>query len=163
MTLATTPPVRVLSGSDVQARSAYDVDFHAWTKEQAALLRAGRLSDADLENIAEEIEALGRAEKRSLASHVRTVVEHLMKLQASPATEPRAGWHETVRRMRDDIEDVLGDSPSLRRELAGIIARETERARRLAGQALAERGEPVDVLSNLTYDEGQVLGPWMPD
>ena len=162
MTTATTPPP-ALSPPDERARTAYDVDFYAWTTDQAALLRTGRLSEADLENIAEEIESLGRAERRGLASHVRTVIEHLMKLQASPATEPRAGWRETVLRVRDDIEDVLDDSPSLRRELAGIIARETERARRLVRRALAERGEPADALSSLTYDEDQVLGPWMPD
>ena len=162
MTIATTPPP-TLSPPDEPARTAYDVDFYAWTMEQAALLRTGRSSEADLENVAEEIESLGRAERRGLASHVRTVIEHLMKLQASPATEPRAGWRETVLRVRNDTEDVLDDSPSLRRELASIIARETGRARRLVSRALAERGEPVDVVSSLTYDEGQVLGPWMPD
>ncbi len=158
MTSAITPPP-VLSGSDNCARSIYDVDFYAWTKEQAALLRGRRLSEADLENIAEEIEALGRAEKRSLASLVRTVIEHRMKLQASPATAPRAGWRDTVLRVRDDIEDVLDDSPSLRRDLAAIIARETERARRLVKEALADHGEPVEALPSLIYEEGQVLGP----
>jgi uncharacterized protein DUF29 len=162
MAIATTS-FPALSNPDERAPSAYDLDFYAWTKGQAALLRAGRLSEADLENIAEEIEALGRAERRSLASHVRTVIEHLMKLQASPATEPRLGWRETVWRVRDDIEDVLDDSPSLRRELAGIIARETSRARRRVADALAERGESGNALSGLTYDESQVLGPWTPD
>ncbi len=44
----------------------YETDFYAWAMEQAALLRAGRLSSADIANIAEEIESIGRAEKREL-------------------------------------------------------------------------------------------------
>ncbi len=141
----------------------YDRDFYSWANEQAALLRAGRLSEADLQHIAEEIEDLGKAEKHTLASHVRTIIEHLMKLQASPAIEPRAGWRESMRRVRDDIADVLEDSPSLRRELPGLIARETERTRRRVAEALADRGEDVAGLQDLAYEEGQVLGRWMPD
>lgn len=145
------------------AGASYDLDFSAWTIRQAELLRAGRLSEADVERIAEEIEDLGKSEKRALASHIRTVIEHLIKLQASPAAEPRAGWRETVRRVRDDVADVLEDSPSLRRELPDIIRHQTDRARRRAAAALADRGESAAGLDGLAYDEGQVLGPWLPD
>ena len=156
-------PEPLLSRSDRDTRAAYDLDFYSWALEQAELLRSGRLSEADLEHIAEEIEDLSKRERRSLVSHVRIVIEHLMKLQASPAVQPRAGWRETVRRVREDIEDALEDSPSLRRELAAIIDRETNRARRQVADALAERGEARDALPGLVYDESQILGPWMPD
>jgi hypothetical protein len=46
----------------------YDRDFHARANQQAALLRAGRLSDADVAHIAEEIESMGRSDKRALVS-----------------------------------------------------------------------------------------------
>jgi hypothetical protein len=46
------------------SNTLYERDFHAWANQQAALLRAGQLSDADIENIAEEIESMGRSEKR---------------------------------------------------------------------------------------------------
>ncbi len=84
------------------AMSDHDLDFYAWTQRQGSLLRrlaAGeRVDDADLDwpNIAEEIETLGRSERGAVASRIRNVVEHLMKLEASPATEPRrlAGDHQ---------------------------------------------------------------------
>jgi hypothetical protein len=57
----------------------YDDDFYAWANEQAALLRAGRLSEADLEHIAEEIESMGRTEKRELISHLTVLLGHLLK------------------------------------------------------------------------------------
>ena len=142
---------------------AYDVDLVAWAAAQAALLRAGRVAEADLANIAEELDDVGKSQRLALASHVGTVIEHLMKTQASKAREPRNGWRATVRRARDDIGDVLAASPSLRRELPGVVADETEPARRLAAASLADHGEPTSGLSGLSHDEGQVLGPWLPD
>ena len=64
-----------MDGAPVKAaRTGYDDDVHAWAMEQAALLRSGRLSEADVENIAEEIESLGRSEKRELASCVKLIL-----------------------------------------------------------------------------------------
>jgi Domain of unknown function DUF29 len=82
----------------------YDLDIYAWSQRQGALLRrlaAGERvngSDLDWPNIAEEIETVGRSERAAVRSHILNVVEHLLKLQASPALEPRAGWEETIRR-----------------------------------------------------------------
>lgn len=158
MPITTTPtrPASSLAGD-------YDLDFCSWTADQAALLRAGRLSEADLKHIAEEIEDLGKSERRTLASHVGTVIEHLMKLQASPAAAPRDSWADTIDRVRDDIERVLEASPSLRRELAAIIVRETDRARRRAARELGRRGEDTAGLDALAFDLDRVLGPWFPD
>jgi hypothetical protein len=142
---------------------AYEADLAGWAAAQAALLRAGRIAEADLANIAEELDDVGKSQRLALASHVGTVIEHLMKLQASRVREPRNGWRATVRRVRDSIDDVLGASPSLRRELPAVIARETGRARSRVAQALADHGEPTSGLSGLSYDESQVLGPWLPD
>ena len=72
--------------------SLYDQDLVLWSEEQARELRAaanaGWNAPIDWENVAEEIESLGRSERHALASHLAIVIEHLMKLQASPATEP---------------------------------------------------------------------------
>ncbi len=150
--------------------SDYDVDIFAWSQQQGGLLRrlaAGeRVNDTDLDwpNIAEEIESVGRSERSALASHIANVIEHLIKLQASPATDPRAGWQETVARARAEIERLLEDSPSLRPAIPLIITHELPRARRLAGMALARHGEAprVDLLA-VSYSEEQVLGEWLPD
>ena len=93
--------------------ATYDTDFCAWAAAQAELLRAGRLDEADIARIAEEIEDLGKRDRRELASRIQTVIEHLMKLAASPATEPRAGWEATIARERVEIGRLLEDSPSL--------------------------------------------------
>ncbi len=61
-------------------RSAlYDRDFFAWANEQAALLREGKLEEADLESIAEEIESMGKTEKRELISRLTVLLLHLLK------------------------------------------------------------------------------------
>jgi hypothetical protein len=99
----------------------------AWSERQALLLRrvaAGeKINDQiDWQNVAEAIESVGQSERRSPASHVRNALEHLAKLEASPAPGPRAGWQDTVSRARSDIEDLLNASPSLRPKLDGIVA-----------------------------------------
>jgi len=55
----------------------YDKDFYAWSREQAALLRAGQLGEADVEHIAEEIESMGKTEKRELVSRLTVLLMHL--------------------------------------------------------------------------------------
>ena len=139
----------------------YDADLIAWAAAQAALLRAGRITEADTANIAEELDDVGKSQRLALASHVGTIIEHLMKLEASKAQEPRNGWRATVRRSRHRVERLLQASPSLRRELPGVVADETEPARRLAAASLADHGEPVSGLAGLSYDEGQILSPWL--
>jgi Domain of unknown function DUF29 len=150
--------------------SDYDTDVYAWSQRQGALLRrlaAGeRVNDADLDwpNIAEEIETVGRSERAAVASHIRNLMEHLAKLQASPATEPRPGWRAAIRRTRIEIESLLEDSPSLKREVGKIVVQEMPRARRLASAALEEHGEtPLVDLQTLAFSEDQVLGDWLPD
>jgi hypothetical protein len=91
----------------------YDRDFYAWTREQADLLRAGKASDADIENIAEEIESMGKAEKRELVSRLTVLLLHLIKWRFQPVKRGRS-WRLSIDGQRLDIEDLLGDNPSLR-------------------------------------------------
>jgi hypothetical protein len=145
----------------------YEEDIVLWSEEQARALRAAALSGANLpidwENVAEEIEALGRSERSTLASHINTIIEHLARLDASPATDPRKGWIETILRTRDNIENVLESSPRLKRSVEEIIAAEHPRALRLVNRVLAVYGETPRVpLDGLHYEVEQVLGPWLP-
>jgi hypothetical protein len=66
-------------------RSLHDNDFYAWSLEQAALLRAGRVGEADLATIAEEIESMGKTEKRELVSRLTVLLLHLLKWERQPA------------------------------------------------------------------------------
>jgi Domain of unknown function DUF29 len=148
--------------------SRYDTDLLLWSEEQARALRAaareGSNAPIDWEHVAEEIESLGAAERRALASHIGTVIEHLLKLQASPATAPERGWRDSIRRARRDIERLLDASPSLRREVARMIEDETTAARLLVLASLADYAEhPLIDVAKATYSEQQVLGEWMPE
>ena len=102
----------------------YDQDFYAWTQEQAALLREGVLHDLDVTNLAEEIESLGKSDRRALGSHLRNLVMHLLKWHAQPGgrhTGP--SWRQSIRNARAEIAVIVEDSPSLRREVSGLLVR----------------------------------------
>ena len=148
--------------------SDYDTDTVLWSERQADLLRrlaAGeRVNDqVDWENVAEEIDSLGRSQRTALASHVGVVLEHLMKLEASPAIEPRRGWEDTVRRARLNIKRLLEDNPSLRPTVGAVIARELPDVREIVVSGLARYGETPRVpLEGLRYDADAVLGGFLP-
>lgn len=140
-----------------------DADFYAWTIRQSALLREGHLKRADISHVAEEIEDLGKAQRQELGRRIRTILEHLFKLDASPARNPRAGWRETVRRTRRDIAVILRDSPSLRSHVADLIAENIEDVRQDVADSLRDRGEDPSKIAGLSYSMDQVLGRYMPE
>lgn len=94
----------------------YEQDFYAWANEQAALLRSGRLSAADIEHIAEEIESMGKAEKRELANRLLVLLLHLLKWQFQPVRRG-SSWEATIRVQRRDLAVHLHDNPSLKAKL----------------------------------------------
>ncbi len=107
--------------------SLYDTDFYAWANQQAALLRAGKLDAADIVNIAEEIESMGRTEKRELVSRLKVLMLHLLKWQFQPALRSRS-WTLTVEEQRQQLVDHMADNLSLR----GRLPESIEQAYRLA-------------------------------
>ena len=99
----------------------YDTDFFAWSREQADLLRSGKLSNADIEHIAEEIESMGRTEKRELVSRLAVLLTHLLKWRFQP--ERRGASREaSIRVQRNRLSDHLDDNPSLRPLLPQALA-----------------------------------------
>jgi hypothetical protein len=148
--------------------SDYDTDLLLWSERQAALLRraaAGeRVNDqVDWENVAEEIESLGKRDRRELTNRIRTILTHLIKLQTSPATDSRPGWHETIIEQRAEIRTLLEDSPSLRSVVSAIIGKEMPAARAAALASLEGHNEqPLVDPAGLEFTADQVLGPWMP-
>jgi hypothetical protein len=145
----------------------YETDFVLWAEAQAGALReaarAGTNLPLDWENLAEEIESLGKSQRRELRSRLTVIVEHLLKLEHSRTSEPRSGWMRTIDRERSEIEIVLDDSPSLRREVARLIEGSSQRAARFATSDLFGYGEAVARLPTPSYTEEQVLGDWFPE
>ncbi len=105
----------------------YDDDFYAWSREQAALLRAGKAAEADLENIAEEIESMGKTERRELISRLTVLLLHLAKWRFQPMMRGRS-WRLSIEGQRLDLRDLLDDNPSLAPILAKSIGQAWRRA-----------------------------------
>jgi hypothetical protein len=154
----------------------YDEDFVAWSKQQAKALRAaGRTGSnqlLDWENLAEEIESLGKSDRRELASRLSVIIEHLVKLEHSSARNPRRKWRQTILRERREIVRILSDSPSLRNDVAALIEDETARTveiaigdldlRREINRDLRQKLASKAYLELLHYSADQVLGDWFP-
>jgi hypothetical protein len=128
----------------VLERSLYQTDYYAWTKQQAAELRAMAArrasSTLDLANLAEEVESLGRSDLNTVRSQVRRIIEHLLKLEFSPSAPPRADWRYSVAQARDEVEDHI--TASMHMDVAADLAKLFGRARRDAALGLARHGEP---------------------
>ena len=98
----------------------YQQDFYAWANEQAGLLRAGKLSEADIEHIAEEIESMGKGEKRELVSRLTVLLLHLLKWQYQPSHRGHS-WRASVRIQRREVAAHMVDNPSLKSLLPQAI------------------------------------------
>ena len=157
-------------------KTLYEEDTVAWAENQAAALRAaaqgGSNQALDWENLAEEIEDLSKSIKRAVHSHLRNIIEHLIKLEYSPARQPRENWRESIQNARIEVEVLLDDSPSLKPRLGGIIRSETPRGAKLAIGKLERRGELSSSLAELlkaksylelfAYTPDQIVGDWFP-
>ncbi|KJU81531.1 protein containing DUF29, partial [Candidatus Magnetobacterium bavaricum] len=104
-------------------RALYEVDFYQWTFHNADLLRQGRFAEIDIENIAEELEDMGRSSKRELASRLAVLIMHLLKWQYQPKRR-RGSWSTTIGNQRREIKRLLEDNPSLRYNIETVIAKE---------------------------------------
>jgi hypothetical protein len=97
----------------VTTKTLYDTDFNQWIEEQVKLLRDLQLNHLDIENLIEEIESLGKSDKRQLKSRLEVLLHHLLKWQYQP-TERTGSWKGTIAEQRRRIRDLLLDSPSLK-------------------------------------------------
>ena len=134
----------------------YETDYYAWLVHNAALIRAGRTKEADLAHIAEELEDMGRSEKRALDSHLVVLLQHLLKWQLQPKRRSKS-WRLSIDNARDAIEELLSDSPTLRRRVPEAIEGRFAIARR---NAITETGLPEsDVPAICPYTPEQILDP----
>jgi hypothetical protein len=101
--------------------SPYEQDFHRWLEDQAAKLRGRSHNELDWENLAEEIESVGRSQKREVRSRLERLIQHLLKWQVKPGRRSES-WRITISEQRTFIEGLLKDSPSLRKFPAEILA-----------------------------------------
>lgn len=141
----------------------YEKDYYRWLEEQAELLREGRIEDIDALNLLSEFEELAVGERASVESHAETIVEHLLKLQYSPADRPRRGWRLTVARHRGRLSKQL--TTTLRHLLEAALEEVFRDARRAAVIGLEVDQVPADQLPvACPYSLNQILDPdWLPE
>ncbi|KJU87745.1 protein containing DUF29 [Candidatus Magnetobacterium bavaricum] len=105
------------------ASSLYEVDFYQWAFHNADLLRQGRLTEIDIENIVEELESMGRSDKREIANRLELLIMHLLKWQYQPQRRSES-WTTTIGNQRVAIAHLLEDSPSLKYNMKTVIDKE---------------------------------------
>lgn len=138
-----------------------EVDYALWSAEQGALLRAGRLDMLDRENLAEEIESLGRSDRREIENRLKVLLVHLLKWRYQP--EGQGGsWRATIRGQREQIAKVIKESPSLRGHPAKSLAEEYAYA---VPEAADETGLSEEVFpAKCPFAIEQILDlSWLPD
>jgi Domain of unknown function DUF29 len=114
----------------------YDQDYCQWLTQTAELLKEKKFTQLDLENLIEEIESLGKSEKRAIESNLIVVILHLLKLgQSSSGVPPEKelsvryqpsmrsnSWKSSIREHRRRVQRLLTDSPSLKNHLSSALA-----------------------------------------
>lgn len=91
----------------------YELDFCAWTAQQAKLLQEEKWSYLDIPNLVEEIESLGRQERRELKNRLGVLLGHLLKWQFQPENRSKS-WFLTIKEQRNQVLDLIDESPSLK-------------------------------------------------
>ena len=112
----------------------YEQDFYLWIQTTAKLLKERRFEDVDWESLIEEIESMGRSEKKEVKSRLIVLLEHLLKLMYGEAEKTcnARGWRDTIVEQRIHIELSLEDSPSLRPILTELFLDCYQKARSTA-------------------------------
>lgn len=142
--------------------TAYETDFYQWTQQQAALMRQGEFNhvDLDIENIAEEIESMGRRDRYALRSYLHNILMHLLKWQHQPERRGTS-WRLSIKNGRHQVDILVEDSPSLQGKIPDLIAKEYTQARE---NAALETGLPLATFPELCpFTVEQITGDYWPD
>jgi hypothetical protein len=105
-----------------KTKTLYNLDFALWIEETVKQLKAKNTQDLDWENLIEEIESLGKRDKRELESRLTTLCEHALKRRYIPLADCYRGWEVTIKRTQKEINKILRDSPSLNNYFVEIKA-----------------------------------------
>ena len=129
----------------------YDHDFFAWTQDQADALKRRSANELDWENLLEEVEDLGRGERRELRSRLIVLLTHIIKWEVQPDMRSRS-WMSTIRTQQRELRDLLGESPSLKSALDRIWAKAYEDAQEVAAIETAVPIEDITSVPRLNFE-----------
>ncbi len=146
----------------------YDADFYAWTQRQATELRRFARTrpnlPLDLAHLAEEIRDLGKSERDAVFSLAQRVMEHLLLIEHSPATDQRLHWADEIDGFRDQMKRKL--SPTIRRHLKRELGEVYSDGRRMVERKMRRYGEEATtggLPATCPYTIEQLLGDWLPE
>ena len=143
-----------------KALSLYEKDFYLWTQKTAEFLSQRQFNQVDWESLIEEIEALGRNQKKEIQSRLIVLLWHLLKWKYQPEKRTNS-WKMTIINQRDEIELELEDSPSLRNLILKVFDKCYQKARK---RAATETGLPLKTFpETCPFTSSQVLEEdWLP-
>jgi hypothetical protein len=134
----------------------YETDFASWIAQTAQLIRAGKFDRVDWEAVVEELESLGRSDRRELKSRLEVLLQHLLKWQYQSNLRS-SSWLNTIEEQRNRIADLLLDSPSLKPYLEEVLAQSYLRGRKSASN---ETQLSIEVFpEECAYDIDRILDP----
>ncbi|PSF36650.1 DUF29 domain-containing protein [Aphanothece hegewaldii CCALA 016] len=128
------------SADSIQNPNLYEQDFYQWIETTVNLLRERKLNQLDYDNLIEELESMGRSEKRAVKSNLEVVLLHLLKWKYEPEYRSRS-WQNSIREHRKRIHKLLQDSPSLNQWLTDVFDECYQVAR---NDAAYETGLPIE-------------------
>ena len=139
----------------------YLADFNSWIDQTAQLLRENRWHEIDVPHLIEEVEDLGKSERRGIASQLTRLLLHLLKWQYQPQRRSDS-WLDSITDARTQIELAIEDSPSLRSYPAEQLEESYQRARR---QAAKQISVAISMFPDMCpYSPELVLAEdWLPD
>jgi hypothetical protein len=143
-----------LAPADQPEDASYDSDLYSWSLQQARLLREGRWNAVDRENVAEEIESLGREQFNNLEGALRVLLAHLLKGDHQPDRRSRS-WVLSIEAQRLEVEDVLGDNPGLKPRIGEAVGRAYRKARIDAARETGLDKEEFPVQCPYSFDENE--------
>jgi hypothetical protein len=148
-----------LAPADAPAQAEYWHDFYSWLMEQAAHVRAGRWDALDRENLAEEIESLGREQFNKLESALRVLLMHMLKWDHQANRRTRS-WAISIATQRIELDDVIEANPGLKPRINEAVAKGYRRARL---EAADETGLHVDRFpKECPYSWGEIVSREFP-
>ncbi len=143
----TAPQLTVFTNSHL-----YDQDFYLWIETTAKQLKEGRFSEVDLENLIEEIECIGRSEKKAIKSNLIVVLIHLLKYKYQPQKRSNS-WKGSIREHRRRLREAFVDSPSLKPYFEEVLPQSYQDAKNQASDETGLLLDTFPVDSPFTADE----------
>jgi hypothetical protein len=145
---------------EIMTTNLYETDFYTWTLEQARLLKVGDFEHLDLINLVEEIESLGKQERRELENRLGILIGHLLKWDYQREKRSKS-WNATIREQRRRVQKIMAQNPSLKPYVPEAILDAYE-----SGKDLVVRETPLDykdLPETCPYTFEQLLDSNFPD